>query len=273
MRVLISTALFMSLIISGCSPTSFGYQIVSTEPLNDETSMTFQNEDCLIEFDFWKSHGNPGFVIHNKSEDNIVLNLDSCFYIYNGEMRDLFLQREYSSSSSSSRSSTEKVSVADFLTKNTQSYYNLSENAVGSVGVASTNAISREQGQTRKEMKRLIISPGAKRSIIEYSILNRSFRPCNLQRDPNKRLIKNMAFSVDYSPEDSPLVFSTIINYSASNKTYTKRFSFYISRLENVKKDDVFFEIEKDDCGRRLWDYSVLKDLGEKKFYIRYRVQ
>ena len=273
MRVLVPIVLFASLIISGCSSLT-GYQIVSTEPLNDETSMTFQNEDCLIEFDFWDSHGNPGFVIQNKSEDNIVLNLDSCFYISNGEMNDLFLQREYSSSKSSTSSLTSSASIIDKLKQNTQSYYNLSGSALGSSSASATNEKSSERGIIQQEKRRLIISPGAKRSITEYSILNRTYRFCNLQRNPYNKLSKKMSNSFDYSSENSPLIFSIIINYSTSSNTITKNFDFYISSIENLKKDDVMKDVLEDDCGNKLWGtYIELEDLGEKKFYIRYSIE
>jgi hypothetical protein len=274
MRILIPAILFASFIFTGCSSSILCFQLISTEPLNEETTMTFQNETCLIEFDFWGNHGEPGFVIHNTSDVNLELNLDSCFYISNGDMYDLFLQREYTSSASSTSSLSSTATIADRLKQSSQSFYNLSGGAVASQSASATNENSRERGFIQKEKMRLIVTPGAKRSVSEYSILNKTFRYCYLQRNPYKKTRNEMSKSFEFSPDDSPLLFSIVVNYSTANKTFTETFDFYISRIENLKNEDVETRITEDECGTKLWDYyTELKDLGEKKFYIKYVIK
>lgn len=90
-----------------CSPVNYQvyYQMYQTKPSSEnikvyENKIVYEDDKCSIMYDFWSEYGNAGFIIYNKSLENLVLHLDKSFYINNGIAYDYFKNRIYNSKSS-----------------------------------------------------------------------------------------------------------------------------------------------------------------------------
>lgn len=85
-----------------CS-TSIYYQMYKTKPITEnivinENALKFEDDNCVILYDFWGENGNIGFIIYNKSGEHLYLHLDKCFYVANGFAHDYYQNRIYNTS-------------------------------------------------------------------------------------------------------------------------------------------------------------------------------
>ena len=81
-------------VLTSCSPTAY-YQIYQTKPVSDnvvvnEDFMVFEDDNCIVSYNFWKENGDFGFKIYNKNSENIYLHMDECFFVKNGYAYDYY---------------------------------------------------------------------------------------------------------------------------------------------------------------------------------------
>ena len=85
MRNLIGLILGLYLLVS-CSPKTY-YQLYQVESNSDPTKhagdFVFENPRFIISYDLWDEGGDPGFLITNKLESNLFINLNETFFILN----------------------------------------------------------------------------------------------------------------------------------------------------------------------------------------------
>ena len=60
-----------------------------TKPISEdiktyENKIVYEDDNCSILYDFWGKFGDIGYMIYNKSSENLYLHLDKCFYVNNG---------------------------------------------------------------------------------------------------------------------------------------------------------------------------------------------
>jgi hypothetical protein len=84
--------------ITSCNPTSF-YQILTLQPsegskLTDE-NILFEDENCIIQYNFWQSRGSTSFSIRNKSDEYLTMDLAQSFYVENGIAQPYFQDRTF----------------------------------------------------------------------------------------------------------------------------------------------------------------------------------
>ncbi len=89
---LISFILF-ALILNGCS-SSYFYQVYETR-LPDNVNMKdgklyYEDQNCQITYNLWGDKGVIGFSFYNKSDKNIYINLEECFFVKNGVAYDYY---------------------------------------------------------------------------------------------------------------------------------------------------------------------------------------
>ena len=85
------------LLLTSCSQSIY-YQMYQTIPISEdiktyENKIVYEDDNCTILYDFWGEFGNIGFMIYNKSSDNLYLHLDKSFYIKNGYAKDYYRNR------------------------------------------------------------------------------------------------------------------------------------------------------------------------------------
>lgn len=93
---------FSILFLASCSPTRTFYQVYQVSPsIKDkmtisEDSLFFEDENCKLTYDFWTEGGNVGFKFYNKTDKDIILNLERSFFILNGIAYNYYKDRTYS---------------------------------------------------------------------------------------------------------------------------------------------------------------------------------
>ena len=255
---------FLSILFSSCSTTF--YQVYKTETDADlktaNQQLIYEDADCKISYNLWDNQGDIGFMFHNKTNQNIVVNLEESFFIVNGIAHNYYKDRIYTNTSAIGSSVTTEASASKLV-----SGTNFIGMLQGSQGLSSIGTSGRSVAYT--EAKTMIIPPKTAKIIKEYSINNTLYRDCDLYKYPRKSQIKTLNFGKN----DSPLVFNNRIAYSQGESTDLVRVenSFYVSAITNYPENELLESRKEEVCGEKVvHPTKYLKEAAPNKFYLRY---
>ena len=278
--------LFISLIIAGlltsCNQISHFYQVYKTsnEGLQKKGNLiTYEDENCAISYNLWGDGGSFAFRFHNKTDKNIYLNKEECFFVRNGNAYNYYQSRVYAYSSStganvSAGSSGTKVIGASTSISGSNYYSFLQTNslvaaAAVSSSLSTTTMASKGYSVSFREEKWICIPPETSKVIAEYSINETPYRDCDMLRFPSKK--QNV--SKTFNKSNSPYVFSNRITYRIGQDENEKivENEFYVTEISNLPKDKMLFKKTDEYCGQKNSEKSYFfKDVEPDRFFIKY---
>jgi hypothetical protein len=280
---------FLCLILDSCMPSVF-YQIYSTSASenlkNDNDVYFFEDSNCLVTYNLWSEGGNIGFKFYNKSEKNIYIDLEHCFFIVNGMSKSYYKNRTYTISESSSFSSTRSktfsrsssgfnysgISESNRITNSAtignlstigESITNLNSNTI-QFGTSSHSGLS----VSYNENKIICIPPRSSQRISEYSLNHTFYRDCILYKYPsNKKKIITRSFS----KTESPFVFRNRIAYSLEKSDSVVVFEneFYVNEISNYPEMEIIGTRDDTFCTQYL-TRKYYKISAPNMFYLKY---
>jgi len=273
------------LLMSSCAPAVY-YQVYKVQPVNnlsESNNLIYEDANCKVVYDFWGKGGNAGFLLYNKSDKNIYINMEESFFVRNGIAYDYYQDR--TSLNSTSRSSEYSYSTTDTyaiisaiaLTSALYNYQGYGQansrfmETTYSSGASKSTAYSTtsSSGVNFREKNIICIPPKSAKIISEYSINESLYRDCNLFLYPTKKEIRTSSFS----EENSPLVFSNRISYTieGTDDIMKMEHKFYVSDISNYSHIDIIEEIVNKNCEDERSSYQKsFKGSSPYRFYIRY---
>lgn len=266
--------LFLILLIvafSSCQTITF-YQVYKAESTNKITStknfMFYEDDNCKVYYNLWDEGGNIGFKFYNKSDKNIYLNMEECFFILNGISYNYFQNRVFTNTKSSGSIENRSSSLSETIDGVSNLYLIKNNNFSVSKSVGLLNSSS--YSVSRNESKIICIPGMTSKIITEYSINLSLFRDCDLYIFPKDKGIKTKTFT----KSDSPIVFSNRILYTVGQSTVAIRFEneFYVSEITNYPEYEIIDTKYEEFCGQKSMIQSdFFKISSPDKFYIEYR--
>lgn len=250
--------------LQACASKTF-YQLYvtqSNEANVKEDALTYENQDIEVVFNFWGNYGNSGFLIFNKTESNIYIDLKHSHLIVNQMAKTYFQNRNFTESSSSSYSTGNQYSFEHLIRSNVS--------ADGPIvkSTQSKTSLARGYAVTYTEQDIICIPPQSGKLFDGFYLRESLYRDCDLFRYPSPKRIINQKFDQD----SSPLKFENIISYSQTPDSPKEvRFSFWVSEISNYPESEFLEWRYPDFCGTRS-KYSIDYFLYEKptNFYIIY---
>lgn len=268
MKRQIYLCLFAVLFFSSCSTY---YQIYKAVPVDDiklkDDFLVYENEDCQISYNMWADGGNMGFVMYNKTTEDIHLKLDECFYVLNGFAYNYFQNRVFTTSKATSSSTTfskdKSTSVSGF------NYNDLIQTNKIEVSKSTGNILTSATSVSYNEEKDICIPPKTSKVITEYSISKKLYRDCDLFRFPTATQIKTLTFD----RKNSPIVFSNIITYTMGQAQLKERIKneFFVKEITNYPDSKVVESKRENFCGQKGYDdVKRFKITSPDMFYLNY---
>lgn len=291
-------ALFIVSCGSGKEVVKNHYQIYKVEAASNikktNNALIYEDENCEIRYDFWDVGGNAGFLIYNKTDKDLYLNMDQSYFIHNGIAMDYFRNRIFTdeSSNSVSRSSTNSSTNSSSETKSRSLslggsgaisglFGGREGSGTANVGMGSsrdkttsntttntetsTNVNSHSTGVNTVEREKICVPSKTAKIVYEYSVSEYVYEAKNMPKTAMK--------TNNYSQNDSPFVFSNRISYSlkdAKSPVFIEH-SFYVSQIANSsKKEATEIRPEKDATEKDPVKKEFFKDPSPDKFYIMY---
>ena len=273
-------------ILASCSKQFYQIATISTDlDLKDNGVYVQSTPDFEILYDFWDNSGVVRFVLHNKSDQDIYLDLTRSFFIKNGLSYDYYQNRTWTTGSvvSSSSSLSMSKSRASYGSATGQLFYQpsiiatLGLGSSYSMGVGGAVSSSSSSAVTIKEPEGIWIPAHASRVFSEFSIMSSPYRECGFDRYPKEET------ELEFTYENSPVVFTNQLYIKIGSAEKQVICGFYISNVKNVsEKKATYYEYETDLCGNEVSTEKkgatahsaakrmYMKDASPNKFYIKY---
>lgn len=257
------------LTLSSCRTTF--YQVYRATPADrsmaNKDALVYEDGNCEVTYNLWSYGGNMGFSFFNKTEENIYVNLDECFFVHNGIASDYYLDREFTQSSNiGSRSSRKKGGSVSLTGLN---FLGLIQTNQGAAEVSESQMTSSGSSVSVNEKKIITIPPGTLKFISEYNINEHLYRDCNLLKYPKRKQIRTLQFMKD----ESPFVFSNRITYRVGESAEPIQFEneFYVSEITNYPEKEIIDSEYAEFCGEKSSEkYNFFKIKSPDRFYIMY---
>ena len=274
--------IILLLFLVSCKSYNY-YQVYKTMPITNEalseSGYVYSDTNCSIFYNFWSNNGDMGFRFYNKTNMNLYLNLEECFFVCNGIAYDYYLNRTWGNSSSVSTSASKGYNYSTAYSASASmtgyNYLNLIQtNALAIAEILSKNSTyglisSTEKSTEFREKKIICVPPHCSKIISEYFINNTVLRYCNLFLYPNKKNINTLTFNI----ENSPIIFSNRLSYSKDNLGDLIRIenTFYVVSITNYPQSS-FLEYKYETiCGQEIDEIKTsYKIKSPDSFYIKY---
>ena len=267
--------LLTPLMLVSCN--SIYYQVHQVKPENSMTirdnALVYEDENCIASYNFWNEEGGDvGFMLYNKSDVNIYVNLEECFFVFNGIAYDYYKNRTFTSSRQVAASSSASKSFAAAITSVPEYQFKKNPDMVqAAAGVTSTTGVVSSSGVSvsYEEEKVICVPPRSTKRIAEYVVNKTLIRDCDLYRHPNKSQIKSLTFS----KESSPFVFENRVVYWAGSNDGPIRFDnkFYIAEITNYPEKEIVEWRYDSFCGQRSQQTKLyFKAVYPDRFFIKY---
>jgi hypothetical protein len=225
---------------TSCSVKTSFYQVYKTmsseKLIENNNSLVYEDLNCKVFYNLWGEGGNIGFKFYNKTESDIFLDLEKCFFILNGVSYDYYRNRTYTKSTSKGGTSISSSSSSSLVTG---TYYS---NLIQTNKLQTTNNMgvinSVASSISFNEKKIVCIPSKTSKDINEYNIYESIYRDCNLLRYP----ISSKNNSITFTKNNSPIVFSNRISYSIGDSKDFVQFEneFYVSQISNYTESQMF---------------------------------
>lgn len=274
MKIKILFLSVLCLALTSCANTFYQvYEVEAPSLKQENNSLVYENEDCKIFYNLWAENGSMKFVLLNKTDKDIIIDMKRSFFIRNGAALDYFTNAEYAISTNYSANIstggtvgfTEKYDTGTLLDLWPDQY-----SANATIGKYRTRRVAYGSTTTVKEPEQVCIPANSWKVInkYEYSILPTLILTCDNHKDfPRYRA------SVDISqiPDQT---FGNRLTYTDGNGE-TKKISntFKIVSIENYSKKAA---IEKVTSKEKCWQYDkrkvsyIFKIGGPNKLYRTY---
>lgn len=298
-------AVVVCITFASCSSTYKFCQIYETQPVdknnirnNDKGSLQYEDDQCIILYNFWSSQGSAGFEFYNKTDKIIYVDLTKSFFSRNGMAFNLYngyewsessttstsfySSRTYGSSSYVSASATSSVSATELVQPGIMRPMTIGGDVVSAnrtVGVGVGAGVGENQTKTSgsssssshtititvKEQPIIAIPPHKSKYISTYSIATRRLFSCDLQRYPAQN--SRMTFTID----NTPLQFANYITYTVGNdnNSHVVENAFYVSAVTNYAEPEIVEYKERTGPCENLKDnpnYASYTEEGEKLY-------
>ena len=246
-------AAFAAVCFSSCNKTFYQvYDVESKDLKLQDNSMVYENDDCKVLYNLWSNNGELKFVIWNKTDKDIYINLAKTFYEVNGKANEYFRNRIYSSSVANSISTT----AGNIWGNNI--FLALLGSKTQTVNTVNTYTIEKEivciPAKCYKEFNTYKLSPSLTVT-------------CTSKQDFPSESSKIKS----YTEQDTPYTFSNRIAYNFSNDSTNYKYidnKFWVSNITNYSRGAAT-EDKTSKCYFKTTS-RIFKVYGPDKFYVTY---
>lgn len=268
-RMLTVLALAASLGLTSCKQLYYQvYDVKADAMTQQDNSLVYENGDMKVMYNLWGEKGSVGFILQNKTDRDLFVDMDKTFFILNGEANDYFKNREFTSTTVDAASMGYGVSQSYWATTGfwpTQYYVPTTVSGLAKLMKGHTSGI------TTKEKQIVCIPAHAYKVISEYKVSPRFVKTCESSKD----FPHHTATVASYSEGNSPVKFKNHIAYSFDSDCRNLQHidnSFYVCGVTNYSKKAAVEKVrEKTDCySNRKEKHEYFKIGGPNKFYRTY---
>ena len=279
--------LFSIFALASCSTAYQQIAYISSPQMKmqDDGKFRYNEEDIVVDYNFWAQNGQVSFVITNNSDTDVYVDLTRSFLVVNGMTFDYYNNRTYSTNASSTviNSSAYGVSntfaVANGIAGALSSYYSGSASSTAlstasgssrtnTYSLRSTSSSTINRGVEYAEKEGVWVPAHSARRICEFSLLEVPYRQCGLPRNPSKREDATISFTA----KNTPFAFDNMLMLVVNGAERRLVNSFFIERITNILEVETYNEESDVDCNGRSTNgrVRIYKYGAANRFYVKY---
>ena len=268
MKNLLFLAVVATTILSSCSPTYYQvYEVKSNALKQSDNSLVYENEDLKVLYNLWGAGGTVNFIVQNKTDRDLFLDMGQSFLIFNGEASDYFQNREYTNTISMTTSASYGVS----LFSATAGFWPNTYLVPGTQSLMAKAMKGSSKSVTTKEKEIVCIPANSFKCIKGETVSQNYLVTCDKKIDYPSR----SAVVATYTEANSPSKLRNRISYSFDKNGKGLRQienDFYLSGITNYSKKAAIETVkEKVGCSeifsRNTYYFKIG---GPNKFYRSY---
>ncbi|MBO4428240.1 MAG: hypothetical protein J5771_07170 [Bacteroidales bacterium] len=282
--------ILVTLVLTSCSA---GYQqlisIASPQvKINEGGGFAYYEEGIVVHYDFWSSGGKLSFVITNRGNKDIYVDLSRSFLVVNGFTHDYYKNRVFSRRTVTAVESSLALGGTNaFSTSNSYgaafssslgntNYASAFGSAAGTTTVStmtqkyiSTTAVNR--GVDMVEKPGVWIPAHTSRFFSEFSLFNEPIRKCGFARDPSSE----ESVVMNFTEQTTPYEFENILMLVIDGQEHRIVNSFFIDKVKNMVREDTYEEKDGVKCdGTKSGEtIRVYKYYSANRFFIDYDLE
>lgn len=175
----------------------------------------------------------------NKTDQDLFIHKDRCFYIFNDYAQNYFKGREYTTATS--RSIAKSIGVSFDALFGSLASIIANQGVEGQVAATSGDKVKQSYELMTPEEQTAVIPPKSYKTFEEYSILDKIYKSCNLKETPWGKQEATETFD----QSTTPIRFSNAISYSmgrADNELVRVNNDFYVSAFSNYTRSSFLRE-------------------------------
>ena len=221
--------------------------------------VVYQNNDISVSYYFWSAAGNAGFVVTNKTDEIVYIDLNKTFFVNNGVAYDYYLDRTITNSNSTSLGSSQSVS----LLGKWNTYFNRYYLGTATAGASALVGSSKSEAIHDKEI--VAIPAHCSKYFFEYTIVDSQYSACELQGSKTGEL--------NFTESNSPIKFGNIISYRVGENGSLSTFenNFFVSQIKNIKERDEIVYDKVAGCEGKKVETSSFVHERPNTFYFPYK--
>lgn len=260
----------VAMLLLSCNPGYYQVFEVKSDVMKlNGNSWVYENEDLEIMYNLWSNGGEMNFIVNNKTDRDVFVDLGRSFFISNSHARDYFQNREYTSTVAVS-SSLDIVGSKTYLSSEgfwPNSYLvPTSQSLVGKLTKGASRAVHYKE-------KEVICIPAHSFKVINGCSLSPShFMTCIKYQD----YPKHSESVASYTKTDTPEKYCNRISYSFNKDCSDSRQisnDFYLANITNYSKKEALEKVKMQyGCSKSESSTSYyFKIGGPNKYYLVYR--
>lgn len=251
------------MLFAACTSQNY-YQLVE----NDTKSMieeggfiTFENKDVKISYDLWRNGGDGSFIVFNKTDKDVFIDLKRSHLIINGFAYTYYQNRNFTTAKTSILSSSTDDEIIE-------------QRSIKLPGVSEKRVPAKSDDIVSFNEERIIcIPPHTSKLVFGFDLQSEVFRDCALYRFPTTKQIVSSEF--DYS--SSPFIYKNRITYSFEENMSAMQIlenEFWAKKITNFSENDfVSYESLKfcnDSSSFKTKEYPNKKP---SSYYFKYKLE
>ncbi len=253
-------ALTIVLLITSCSPIQYQvYEVKAPGMELIKNTLAYENTDVKISYNLWSENGAVRFIVENKTDRNIFIDLGQTFIIKNGFATEYFKDRTYTTTTSINKSNTGAITALGTL------FYfgNIYDVSVGK-SVETSKGLG--YSVTHKEKKYECIPAHSMKDFYQYDIEPNLEIACNKEVD----IPKTSSLVKEYTAETTPMKIVNRVAYSfteGDKNIVNVDNVFWISKIKNYAKKSAIEKVSVQDGCKSSVKKSVFKIGCPNMFY------
>lgn len=212
------------------------YQVYTLESRDlklQDNSLTFENSDCQVSYNFWSDGGVVSFAFMNKTDKDIFINMKESFLIINGNAHDYFEEKTYSLGSAFTATTGYEEKLRVSLSGNTGIWPNKAYTTIEeSKTVSSKSVLMNTISKTEQDI--ICVPANSYKIFSKFRICPDIYQKCEKKIDyPSMR-----SLLAKFDSTNSPLKMNNRLTYGFKNDNMDKHIDnvLWIGEIENFSK-------------------------------------